>query len=71
MKLTIERGVPLATVLVTLGGRVAALDRVLLDTVSAGCVFAADRLLELGVTLDPTDRLRRIRGVGGAEFVFT
>lgn len=71
MKIIIERGLPFATVSLSVGGRSVELERVLIDTGSAGCVFSADHLLDIGVAPEVGDRLRRIRGVGGAEFVFT
>jgi hypothetical protein len=47
------------------------LQNTLLDTGSTGTVFAADKLLTIGLEYAPEDKVRRIRGVGGAEFVFT
>jgi hypothetical protein len=71
VKLFFERGLPFATVTLSVGGGSVELERVLIDTGSAGCVFSADHLLDIGVAPEVGDRLRRIRGVGGAEFVFT
>jgi hypothetical protein len=42
----------------------------LLDTGSAGTLLSADRLLDIGVQFEPEDPVRRVRGVGGVEFVF-
>ncbi|HEX4953691.1 MAG TPA: retropepsin-like aspartic protease [Thermoanaerobaculia bacterium] len=53
------------------GGRVLRVENLLVDTGSAGTVFSADLLLELGIAPEPSDRLLRVRGVGGTEFVFT
>lgn len=44
---------------------------VLLDTGSAGTVFSADRVLSIGLLYEADDPVHRIRGVGGAEFVFS
>jgi hypothetical protein len=52
-------------------GRKLQLGSVLVDTGSAGTVFSADRMGEVGLRYDPADRVHRIRGVGGVEFVFT
>ena len=71
MKLALKRGLPFTELTVVHQGKALALDRVLIDTGSAACVFSADSLLEIGVALDVGDSLRRVRGVGGAEFVFT
>lgn len=47
------------------------LDRILLDTGSAGSVFAADVVDAIGIVPEATDRIRRIFGVGGSEFVYS
>ena len=52
-------------------GRALQLHNVLVDTGSAGTVFSADCMASVGLHYDPSDRVHRIRGVGGAEFVFT
>jgi hypothetical protein len=36
-----------------------------------GVIFSTDRVLTIGLTYEPDDRVHRIRGVGGTEFVFT
>jgi hypothetical protein len=46
------------------------LKSVLVDTGSAGSVFSADRLQTIGLHMEPNDAIRRVRGVGGTEFVF-
>jgi hypothetical protein len=71
MKLRIEKGLPLVAVDLVYQGRKLRLGNVLVDTGSAGKVFSADRMGEVGLTYDATDRVHRIRGVGGVEFVFT
>jgi hypothetical protein len=47
------------------------LDRVLLDTGSDSSIFATDELAALGLVPEPGDRLRRIAGIGGREYVLT
>jgi hypothetical protein len=47
------------------------LDRVVLDTGSGASVFSVDELSRLGIVPEPGDVLRRVVGVGGAEFVFS
>lgn len=70
MKIRIEGGLPFVSVSLLYGGRQTTLEQVLLDTGSAACVFSADEVAVLGVLPDPADPLRRIRGVGGSEFVY-
>jgi len=71
VKIRPERGLLYVSADLGVGGRSCRFDRVLLDTGSAGSVFAADPLLEIDVTPRADDVLRRIRGVGGSEFVYT
>lgn len=71
MKIRLEHGLPYIAVDIEFRGQRLALEKVLLDTGSAGCVFAADKLLGIGLQYEPNDNIHRIRGVGGAEFVFT
>lgn len=71
MKLRIEGRLPFLAVTLTFRKQKLDLDRVLLDTGSAGTVFAADLLAPLGIEPEGTDRVRRILGVGGSEFVYS
>ncbi|MFD0696490.1 retropepsin-like aspartic protease [Paenibacillus sp. GCM10027628] len=43
---------------------------ILLDTGSAGTIFSADIVGEIGVRVEPGDILNKIRGVGGVEIVY-
>jgi predicted aspartyl protease len=52
-------------------GRQSYLDDVIIDTGSAASVFAADVVAELGILPEPTDKIHRVRGVGGFEFVYS
>jgi hypothetical protein len=70
MKIHLRDGLPLVTVALNHQGRQWVLQHVLLDTGSAGSLFSADELLKINICLEPQDSLRRIRGVGGSEFVF-
>jgi len=70
MKIHLRDGLPFVTVTLIQQGRQLTLQHVLLDTGSAGSFFSADELLKINVRLELNDPLRRVRGVGGAEFVF-
>ena len=70
MNLRLQDGLPFIEVTLNHHGQRLVLPHVLLDTGSAGSLFAADELLKINVCLEPYDLLRRIRGVGGSEFVF-
>ena len=63
-------GLPYATVTLLYGGQQLDLANVLLDTGSAGTLFAADQVLAVGLQYEADDSVQRIRGIGGAEFVF-
>jgi hypothetical protein len=71
MKLWLEHGLLFADALLVYQGRTLNLANVLLDTGSAGTLFSVDHLVCLGLQYEPEDRVHRIRGVGGSEFVFT
>lgn len=71
VKLRLEGRLPYLEVTLRFSGKQIRLDRVLLDTGSAGSVFAADVVDALGIGPESTDRIRRILGVGGSEFVYS
>ena len=70
MNLQMWDGLPYVTVTLLYGGQQLDLANVLLDTGSAGTLFAADQVLTVGLQYDADDPVQRIRGIGGAEFVF-
>ena len=53
----------------SVGGKTVDLPIALIDTGSAGTLVNADRLLDEGVTAEPTDRIGSVRGIGGVEYV--
>lgn len=71
MKIRLQGGLLYIPVHLGFRGRDLVLNDVILDTGSAGTVVSADAVLPMGLVPEPHDRLRRIRGVGGVEFVFT
>ena len=71
MKLRLEGRLPYVSVTLGYRQKELHLSRVLLDTGSAGSVFAADLLAPLGIEPESTDRIRRILGVGGSEYVYS
>jgi hypothetical protein len=71
MKIRRAHGLAYVEAGVTFRGQSLHLPNIILDTGSASTIFAADRMLEIGVAPEPADAVRRIRGVGGTEFVFT
>lgn len=71
MKIRLEHGLAYVEATLTFRGRSLLLRDTILDTGSSSTIFAADRLLEIGVVPEPTDALHRLRGIGGTEYAFT
>lgn len=71
MNIRIRDGLPFVMATIEYRGRRISFPWVLLDTGSAGCIFSTDKLLTIDLRYEPDDSVHRIRGVGGAEFVFT
>lgn len=71
MKIHVERGLAYVEATLSFRGRELRVGDVILDTGSSGTLFSADRLFAIGIAPEGSDPLRRIRGVGGTEFVFT
>lgn len=69
MRIRLEDRLPFVTVKLGQGTEELVLERVLLDTGSAATVFAVDEIATLGIVPEPTDRIRRVVGVGGIELV--
>jgi hypothetical protein len=70
MNIQVRDGLPYVTVTLLYGGQQLDLADVLLDTGSAGTLFAADQVLAVGLQYEADDPVQRMRGIGGAEFVF-
>ena len=71
MKIRLAHGLAYVEAALAFRGKTLHLDSVILDTGSASTLFASDRRLELGIVPEPSEPLKRIRGIGGVEFVFT
>lgn len=71
MKVRLQNGLPYLTATLMHQNQQLALQHLLLDTGSAGTIFSTDTVASIGLTYAPEDMVHRIRGVGGAEFVFT
>ncbi len=60
---------PFVSVTLRANGQTLHLQRVLLDSGSAGSLFKTDDLRSIGVTGEMTDRIRFMSGIGGREAV--
>ena len=65
MRIQVRDGLPYVTVTLQYRGQQLDLANVLLDTGSAGTLFAADQVLAVGLQYEADDPAQRIRGVGG------
>ncbi len=70
MKLSLERGLLFTSVTIVHKNQTLLLERVLVDTGSAGTIFQTEQLHKIGIVYELEDEMHRIRGVGGTEFVF-
>ncbi|ABO50348.1 conserved hypothetical protein [Desulforamulus reducens MI-1] len=70
MNLKLKYGLPFTTVVLTHKGKSLSFDNFLIDTGSASTIIAAEIAVELGLGPEPLDVIRKIRGVGGTEYVY-
>ncbi len=71
MHLTLRHDLAFVRATLVYSGATIEVADVLVDTGAASTIINADVAAEAGVYLRPTDSLRRLRGVGGHEHVFT
>lgn len=71
MKVRLEGGLLYVTAELSYKGQTLTLNEVILDTGSAATLFSSDEVVKLGLVPEPRDPIRRIRGVGGSEFVIS
>lgn len=71
VQLRLEGKLAFVSVTLEFASKRLALEQVLLDTGSAGTVFGADAVRSLGIKPEGNDKIKRILGVGGTEFVYS
>ncbi|MBP1970181.1 hypothetical protein J2Z83_002299 [Virgibacillus natechei] len=71
MKINMWYGLPFVQIKIEFSGKELFLDNVLLDTGSAGSIFNSDIVRSIGVFPESNDVVKRIRGIGGVEYVYT
>lgn len=71
MQLTFRHELAFVTATLTYSGVSIEIANVLVDTGAASTIINADLAADAGVFVSPTDTLRRLRGVGGHEHVFS
>lgn len=70
MNIRIDLGLPIITVILYHQNKQLKLDTVVFDTGSAGSIFKMSKVAEIGLKPEPEDKVRRITGVGGSEFIY-
>lgn len=71
MKIDVIDGLPFTSVRLTFRGQSATLERVLVDTGSAGTILAIDQVKKLNILPEPEDEIYQVIGIGGSEYVFS
>ena len=71
MKIRLEGGLLYVTADLIYKSLTLKLTEVILDTGSAATLFSVEEVSKLGLVPEPADPIRRVRGVGGSEFVFS
>jgi hypothetical protein len=71
VKLRVEGGLLYVSAELVYRSQKLSLSDVILDTGSTGTLFSADEASRLGLIPELNDPIRRVRGVGGSEFVFS
>jgi hypothetical protein len=71
IELRLLHDLPIVSVDIIYKGQALHLERVLLDTGSAGTIFDADIVSKIGVRPEGSDQTAILHGVGGTEIVFT
>ena len=67
--ITIAHGLPFVSVTIYANRTQLQLDNVLLDTGSAATVFKTTDLEQIGISLEPTDIIHFMTGIGGRETI--
>jgi len=71
VNIRLKYNLPFVPVELSTGERSITLENVIIDTGSAGSIFSADRMLDLGLFCTAEDELFIVSGVGGQEYVFS
>jgi hypothetical protein len=71
VKIRLEGGLLYVTADLIYKSLTLKLTEVILDTGSAATLFSVEEVSKLGLVPEPADPIRRVRGVGGSEFVFS
>ncbi|MGL5085808.1 MAG: retropepsin-like aspartic protease [Clostridium sp.] len=70
VNLEMKYGLPFCSIEIIHNNKSKVINNVLIDTGSGGTVFKMDIVEEIDITIEPTDTIETIQGVGGCEFVY-
>lgn len=70
VKIQPKYGLPFCSIDIKHKGRILTLDNILIDTGSGGTILKMDEVEKIDITIDVTDSIESIQGVGGNEFVY-
>lgn len=70
VNIEMKHGLPFCNIEIFHGDKSIVINNVLIDTGSGGTVLKMDIVEEIGITIEPTDTIETIQGVGGCEFVY-
>jgi hypothetical protein len=70
MNLRLKYGLPFTAIALIHKDKTLSFDNFLIDTGSASTIIAAETAVKFGLGPEPLDAIRKIRGVGGAEYVY-
>lgn len=70
VKIELKYGLPFCSIDINHKGRILTLDNILIDTGSGGTILKMEQVEKINITIDVTDSIESIQGVGGSEFVY-
>ena len=70
VKIKLKYGLPFCSIDVKHNGRILTLDNILIDTGSGGTILKMVEVEKIDISIDVTDSIESIQGVGGSEFVY-
>lgn len=70
VKIELKYGLPFCSINIKHKGKILALDNILIDTGSGGTILKMDEVEKIDISIDVTDSIESIQGVGGSEFVY-
>lgn len=70
VNLEMKYGLPFTSIELVHNNKSITIDNVLIDTGSGGTVLKMDIVEEIDITIEATDTIETIQGVGGCEFVY-